>query len=90
METVTSTLHSLVQSVNNIAQIINTNNYPTPYLSIQQRKMLGNLLPTQTNTTTQIIENSQDSSHIAGKQHTIKDLQKTNDRTPQQQEGKIT
>ena len=52
--------------------------------------MLGNLLPTQTNTTTQIIENSQDSSYIAGKQHTIKDLQKTNDQTPQQQEGKIT
>ena len=80
---VTSTLHSLVQSVNNIAQIINTNNYPTTFLPLQQTKMLGNLFPTQTNTTTQIIENSQDSSFSAGDQNNTKNLKETNDRTPQ-------
>ena len=86
MNNVTSTLHSLVQSVNNIAQIMNTNNYHQTLPTIQQTNLLENLPYNHLQTTTQIIENSQDPSNaIDNPIHTNIDP-KPNDRTPHKQE----
>ena len=79
METVTSTLHSLVQRVNNIAQIINTNNYPTTFLPLQHTKILDNLNIHQPQTTMQIIKNIQDPSFAEDTLNNTKVPMKTND-----------